>query len=399
MNDAVAHWLTAFRSNPVSTLHDLIMGRAVVPVWSQATLREVFLEILADQDALLDQALAGWVAEYLGKPTPPRTPQAVWSSHLQDVFQGAAELPLPEFERLLRQRLDELGAWLKPLRLAENCDPLIAAYRALAWGHTNHDLEQQLWRPLALRQIQADPSYTNIGLLGLIRARDAQGRLPAKPTDLLLDTLLDLADSGMVRQEWEPTTRSVMAGYMLSDATWARLFEARLNEPNSLVNAGSWVTQLFGQAVGVGIDSKVQRHEKMEPKVQSRVKFVGGKIIGGQGQKWVVVQTDKVVSLRLPRPVDDAVRLVEDFMVRELRAESRRFIRKTSAVHPQHSELKGHVDFAIEWPVKTLDITIHFQSLEPPDVSISQTPGTASPNDEERTPTSATPQPGSAPKD
>lgn len=245
MNDSVAQWLSAFRAEPVQRLNDLVVGRAAVPAWSHASLREIFLEIFESESSLLDQALADWVAQAIAQPAPKGTPVAVWASHLQDVFRGVAGTPLPTLESLLRQRLPDFQIWLEPFRFAESCDPLAAYYAALAWSDTNQGLEERLWRPIAHRLNNEPAYYVDIGLIGLSRAREAHGRLADKASDLLLLTLLNLADSGMEQGEWEMITRSILIGYQLSDATWAREFGRILVKYSFGKNGEAWAAALL----------------------------------------------------------------------------------------------------------------------------------------------------------
>jgi hypothetical protein len=245
MNDSVVRWLSAFRAEPVQRLNDLVVGRAAVPAWSHASLREIFPEIFESESSLLDQALADWVAQAIAQPAPKGTPVAVWASHLQDVFRGVAGTPLPTLESLLRQRLQDFQIWLEPLRFAESCDPLAAYYTALAWSDTNQGLEDRLWCLLVLRRNHEPAYYVDIGLIGLSRARDAQGRLAEKASDLLLLTLLNLADSGMEQGDWEMITRSILIGYQLSDVTWAREFQRILAKHRHGKNGAIWVAALL----------------------------------------------------------------------------------------------------------------------------------------------------------
>jgi hypothetical protein len=250
MNDAVKQWIKTFRSNPHPTLNDLIKGRAMVPSWSHATLHEIFLEIYDSDSASLDAALTEWISKNLGAKPDAGIHPSVWASHLKDLFEGVAEIPLPEFEKFLREHVVGLENWLKPLRLSDNCNPLIAAYRVLAWGHTNQGMEESHWRPFALHPPHGARSYASIGLQGLIRARDAGGKLPSGPTELLLDTLLDLADSGMLYDAWKATTYSVMVGFQLTDARWAQLFQNRLAaRVASRANGVNWIIEVVGKDV------------------------------------------------------------------------------------------------------------------------------------------------------
>ncbi len=248
MNQEVANWLTRFEAQPVAELHALVLGRTAVPAWTRSSLREIFIEIWQTHREALDSAIAGWLSPRIFQPPPERTPEEVWASHLQDVFRAVAGVPMPKVECLLRDSLRDFRSWLRPFRYAESCDPEAAFLVALAWASTNQGLAG-LWQALAIRKNYEPIYYTDIGLLGLCKMRDDHGKLPAKAPFLLLTTLLDLADANMPRDDWELTTRALLASYHWSEATWLREFEPVLEARANSQNGPKWLKRILPSLV------------------------------------------------------------------------------------------------------------------------------------------------------
>lgn len=248
MNQEVANWLTRFEAEPVAELHALVLGRTAVPAWTRSSLREIFIEIWQTKREVLDKAIVDWLSPRIFQPPPERTPEEVWASHLQDVFRAVAGVPMPKVERLLRDGLRDFRSWLRPFRYSESCDPEAAFLAALAWASTNQGLAG-LWQTLALRKNHEPIYYTDIGLLGLCKMRDDHGEMPAKAPFLLLATLVNLADASMPREDWELTTRALLASYHWSEATWVREFNPVLEARPNAQNGPKWLKRILPSLV------------------------------------------------------------------------------------------------------------------------------------------------------
>jgi tetratricopeptide (TPR) repeat protein len=244
MNREIANWLVQFEAAPVEAFHELVLGRTAVPAWTRCSLREIFIEIWQTHREVLDKAVTAWLSPRIFQPVPERTPEQVWASQLQDVFRAVAGVPLATVQRLLRERVRDFRSWLRPFRYAESCDPEAAFLAALAWATTNQGLEG-MWQSLAVRKEREPLYYTDLGLLGLCKARDAQSNLPPKATFLLRATLLDLADAGMSRDDWELTTRALLASYPLSAETWVREFGPVLEARPNAQNGPKWLRRIL----------------------------------------------------------------------------------------------------------------------------------------------------------
>lgn len=245
MNESVQKWLDELTAAPSTAIQKLVLGYAGVSGWSRSSLRESFVEIFQTHAEALDTAVAAWLQQRLMKLPPEKTPTLVWASHLQDLFSALAGLPLPQVARLLRDRLRDFRSWLRPLRTDESLDPEAAYLAALAWADTNQHLEG-MWQGLALRRDREPAYYTDIGLLGLRKARDERGHLPSKAPFLLLATLIDLADlPGISRKDWMLTTRALLGGYHYSLETWVREFEPALDARHDAVRGAEWLNEIL----------------------------------------------------------------------------------------------------------------------------------------------------------
>jgi hypothetical protein len=287
MNESVKKWLDELTGSPSVAIQKLILGYAGVEAWSRSSLRESFVEIYQNDDAkeAFDEAVAGWLELRMMKSPPENTPPLVWASHLQDLFSALAGLPLPNVAKLLRNRLSDIRSWLRPLRIDESLDPEAAYLAALAWAETNQHLEG-LWQGFTLRSDREPAYYTDIGLLGLRKTRDEHGNLPKKVPDVLLTTLIDLADAlGVSEDSWLLTTRALLGGYRFSQETWIREFTDALNARPDAKNAPIWlkmilpnvqVNRVAEQTTTQGIQPNYSLEEinEMIPKVEQRKKWL-----------------------------------------------------------------------------------------------------------------------------
>ena len=100
MNASVAKWLERLVAEPVRAVDDLVMGRVAIPVWSRASLGEIFLDIVEVQAEALDAGVAEWLASHLRNLPPDGFSNEVWGSYLQDLFRAVTSLSLPRVARL-----------------------------------------------------------------------------------------------------------------------------------------------------------------------------------------------------------------------------------------------------------------------------------------------------------
>jgi tetratricopeptide (TPR) repeat protein len=265
MNESVQKWLVELSEDPSTAIQKLVLGYSGVSAWSRSSLRESFVEIFQTHAEALDAAVAEWLQECLMKPPPVKTPTLVWASHLQDLFSALAGLPLPQVARLLRERLRDFRSWLHPLQTDESLDPEAAYLAALAWADTNKHLEG-MWQGLALRRDREPAYYTDIGLLGLRKARDERGQLPSKAPFLLLATLIDLADTKNIsRKDWVLTARALLGGYHYSLKTWVRQFEPVLEARQKADNGPKWLNSVLPQLRPSQQDQPHKQHNHLRP--------------------------------------------------------------------------------------------------------------------------------------
>ena len=47
-NESIQDWLNELSSDPRLAIHQLVLGQVSVPVWSRASLREIFVQVYQD---------------------------------------------------------------------------------------------------------------------------------------------------------------------------------------------------------------------------------------------------------------------------------------------------------------------------------------------------------------
>ena len=243
----MTQWLEQLERDPVTAFDDLVMGRADVGVFSRASLGEVFVEACRENRyrSKLDEGAHGFLTNHLLGPVPqPLTPQ-VWGAYLQDVFRGLATLGLEETGTLLRKRHQTFRRWLSGYYLSDAIDPEEAFLRALAWAQTDASFAP-LWRRLALGQEGHGVDYVDIGLLGMGKARTAEGNVPQDAPLVLLTALADLASLPQTSEAWwRRKVRSLQAAYRCSDEVWFSKLEQTLQSRKRADRAEKWLAACY----------------------------------------------------------------------------------------------------------------------------------------------------------
>ncbi|MFT5323017.1 MAG: tetratricopeptide (TPR) repeat protein [Planctomycetaceae bacterium] len=251
MTDGFSLWLTQLKATPETAFDELVRGRVALGRWSRASLGEILSATKHEAPDELDDAVSLWLADRIGQPAPASIDEDVWPVYLQDVFRAIAGQGLPQTEKFLRDRLYDLQVWLGPLRRSEALDPLAACLNALVSARTNQNLNRR-WRKLVVGREPLPAYYREIGLLGLRRSRDDEGKLPPKAPFAFLAALVDLADTpgtptapALTERDWTRLTRAMLAGYRLSSEVWATAFEPVLATRPKSKNGRAWLTKLI----------------------------------------------------------------------------------------------------------------------------------------------------------
>ncbi len=262
MTDSFSLWLTQLRATPEPAFDELVRGRVALGGWSRASVGEILSATKHEASAELDEGVSLWLSHHIQQPVPAGIDAEVWPIYLQDVFRALAGQGLPETEKLLRDRLFDLQEWLGPLRRSEALDPQAACLNALVSARTNQNLERR-WRKLVVGREPLPAYYREIGLLGLRRTRDDEGKLPAKAPFSFLAALVDLADTpgsiatpALTEPEWTRLTRAMLAGYRLSSHDWAIAFEPVLATRPKAKNGRQWLTKLVPELQRVSFGKK-----------------------------------------------------------------------------------------------------------------------------------------------
>lgn len=143
MTDSFGLWLAQLRATPEPAFDELVRGRVTLGGWSRASLGEILSATKQEAATELDEGIRLWLSHRIQQPVPAGIDAEVWPIYLQDVFRALAGLGLTETEKLLRERLFDLQAWLGPLRRSEALDPHAACLNALVSAKTNQNLERR----------------------------------------------------------------------------------------------------------------------------------------------------------------------------------------------------------------------------------------------------------------
>jgi|GEM_PF-1230620 len=284
MTDSFSLWITQLRATPETAFDELVRGRVALGNWSRASLGEILSATKQEAPAELDNAVSLWLSHRIQQPAPTGIDAEVWPIYLQDVFRAITGLGLPQTEQFLRDRLFDLQVWLSPLRRSEALDPLAACLNALVSARTNQNIQRR-WRKLVVGREPLPEYYRVIGLLGLRRSRDDEGKLPPKAPFAFLAVLVDLADTpgtttapAMTEPEWTRLIRAMLAGYRLSSEVWSREFEPILATRPKAKNGRLWLTKLLPDLQQVSPGKKPSGAEQMPTKSAEDVKPLADKL-------------------------------------------------------------------------------------------------------------------------
>jgi len=237
-------WLDQLQADPLGAFESLVMGSADVGVFSRASLGEILALAARQNESKLDEGVHGFLAKHLLKAVPVPLKPSVWGAYLQDVFNGIASLRLENTRTLLRTRHAAFRGWLRGYFLGDSLDPELSFLRALAWAQDNNHFVP-LWRRFVLGAEGRGLAYVEAGLLGLRKARDAQGNSPEVPTPLL-KALIDLAGLPETNEAWwARKVRSLQAAYHCADDVWRLHFQTALKPGSSPPQAEDWLANLY----------------------------------------------------------------------------------------------------------------------------------------------------------
>lgn len=164
-------WFHAFRDNPQMAVADLFNGRAGVGSNMRLDIPELlhlwFPPNLADERALLDDALLAWLVEMWEGYTSEVEDLgfSVYSKRVAEVLIALQLLDLPQARGKIRANADAWLRWLSPLRLAPERDPALECHRLLT--HDQPDSRHTAtWLLLAA---DGRSEYLTVALAGLQR--------------------------------------------------------------------------------------------------------------------------------------------------------------------------------------------------------------------------------------
>lgn len=252
MLPGLERWRQQFDEEPVRQLDRLIRG--LVPLGSAGMLRygEMFDQAFDSGDETLDGAVVEWLESHILEPLPPGMIPSCWADALNDLFRGIADQQLAETGRLLREEYERLRAWLQPLYHGPGSDPELAYLLALAFSQDDQRFSP-LWRRLVLGQELHEEAQErrgcDVGLLGMRKMPQADGRPQSGVPDALLKALVLLAECDWVdSEEWEMRVRATFSGYPRSTGFWIDKFQATIASLHEDTGrAERWLARLLPQ--------------------------------------------------------------------------------------------------------------------------------------------------------
>jgi tetratricopeptide (TPR) repeat protein len=233
---SIEQWRTEFTQDPYDALDRLLMGRVFMGALNRNETSEILFRLFhtesREAQQQLDAAMQSWLsANWL--TVPSTMPVSRWAAILQDVFFTAHRLNLTAVRRWLVQKYPRSREWLRSLYLGAARAPEAFLLRTLALTQENQDL-LPLWLRLCRLEEELPRHYAAIGLIGLRRLPDQNGKPPGDLSPLVFSGLVGLAEAiaaqtgshekNDAENFWLLECRAIMALYPRTDHYWASNF-------------------------------------------------------------------------------------------------------------------------------------------------------------------------------
>ncbi len=172
-------WLAAFEKNPFEALDNLLFERANMS-WFGRSETDTILSLIfsgagEEKLRLLDETMRRWCESYWGKMPDTYSPTH-WASILENAFIAVYRLRLRETTLFLEDIYMDDSSWLRSLYHDPSCDPEAALLSTLALRQEDRSL-LSLWMRLCGWEEELAIDYTSIGLIGLRKLPDKDGKI------------------------------------------------------------------------------------------------------------------------------------------------------------------------------------------------------------------------------
>ena len=230
MNDSpIEQWLAEFAQDPQAALDRLLLGRAFMGALNRNELSAILFRLFhaenRETQERLDEALRGWLAA-VWLTAPDSMSASRWAEILEQAFFTVHRLNLAKSRRWLISHYPSGKDWLRSLYLSPACDPEGCLLRTLAMNQEDQQLAP-LWLRFCRREEELPRHYAAIGLIGLRKLPDRNGRPPGDLPSLVFSALAGLAEAAEAKegeQFWLRECRSLRDLYPRTDHYWIKNF-------------------------------------------------------------------------------------------------------------------------------------------------------------------------------
>ena len=250
----VEKWQANFEQQPSEALDRLLMGRAYMGWLNRNDTDEILYRLfhMADKNRLiaLDKAMQSWFIRYW-ESVPSSISASRWDEILQNAFSTVIRLNLQETQDWLLKNYSRARVWLRSLYLCPAGDPEADLLRTLALCQHNQGL-LSLWMRLCRLEEDRPLHFASMGLLGLRKLPDENGKPPGGLPEVVFSGIVNLANviGKQVRPEkegkefWFLEVRAIMARYPRTSHYWTEHFLPLVSsEPDS--TAAKWLGKLI----------------------------------------------------------------------------------------------------------------------------------------------------------
>jgi len=253
-NGSIEKWQKCFAQNPMEALDNLLMGHVYMGKLNRNDTDEILFHLFhkTGNDCLteLDEVMRSWFEKYWGT-----TPCLItrWDEILRDAFSAVIRLNLHKTQAWLLENYPRPHAqvWLRSLYLGPAKDPEANLLRVLALCQHDDSL-LPLWRKLCRLEKNRPLHHASMGLLGLHKLPDENGK---PPSDLPLDLFSGIvALANAIGKQAKPKkegkaffflkVRALMAHYPHSSQYWTEHFRPLLFSKSSST-AAKWLIKLI----------------------------------------------------------------------------------------------------------------------------------------------------------
>ena len=230
----VDEWLAAFKDQPGDAIDRLLMGRVYMGRLERNETDEILFRLFHNAGkavkTTLDIGIRAWFEKYL-LAAPPSLSANRWALILQNAFSVVIRLNLSQTQTYLLENYISAMTWLRVLYQGPARDPEAHLLRTLALCQRFRDL-LPLWLRLCRLEEDRPLDHASIGLLGLLKLPDEQGKPSGDLDPVVFTAIRDLAEA-IDRQVtpkksgkdfWLLQVRAIMARYPRSDRYWTEHF-------------------------------------------------------------------------------------------------------------------------------------------------------------------------------